>query len=86
MKTTILVYVIAFLGLVMIGTGAWTLFNLFGERDRAPVPQRYYAIAIAMICIGFAMGGIAQTLRMQLHQFAQVNAIYNQIITAHTNP
>ena len=85
MKTTILVYVIAVLGLVMIGAGAWTLFNLFGERDRAAVPQRYYAMAIAMICIGFAMGGIAQNLRMQLHQFAQINAIYNQV-TAHSNP
>ncbi len=60
MRTTILAYVIAFL----IGTGAWTLFDLFGERDRSPVPQRYYAMAIAMICIGFAMGGIAQTLRL----------------------
>jgi hypothetical protein len=71
MRTTILAYVIAFLGLVMIGTGAWTLFNLFGERDRGPVPQRYYAMAIAMICIGFAMGGIAQALRLLLVQFTR---------------
>ena len=67
MKTTILVYVIAVLGLVMIGTGAWTLFKLFGERNRgSPVPQRDYAMAIAMISIGFAMGGIAQALRLLL--------------------
>ena len=67
MKTTILVYVIAVLGLVMIVTGAWTLFNLFGERDRgSPVPHRDYAMAFTMICIGFAMGGIAQSLRLGL--------------------
>jgi hypothetical protein len=28
-RTTILAYVIAFLDVVMIGTGGWTLFNLF---------------------------------------------------------
>ncbi len=66
MKTTILIYVIALLGLVMIGTGAWTLFNLYSERDRAPAPQIHYAMAIAMICLGFAMGGIAQSLRLML--------------------
>jgi hypothetical protein len=71
MRTTILAYVIAILGLVMIGTGAWTLFNLFGERDRGPVPQRYYAMAMAMICVGFAMGGIAQALRLLLVQFTR---------------
>jgi hypothetical protein len=69
MRSTILAYVIAFLGLVMIGTGAWSLFNLFGERRRGAVPQRYYAMAIAMICIGFAMGGIAQALHMMLSCF-----------------
>jgi hypothetical protein len=77
MRTTILAYVIAFLGLVMIGTGAWTLFNLFGERDRGPVPQRYYAMAIAMICIGFAMGGIAQALRR-----ANILAWFGSSVTA----
>jgi succinate dehydrogenase/fumarate reductase cytochrome b subunit len=67
MRTTILLYVIAVLGLVMICTGVWTLFNLFGERDRgSPVPQRDYAMAITMICIGFAMGGIVQSLRLLL--------------------
>jgi hypothetical protein len=72
MKTTILAYVIAFLGLVMIGTGAWTLFNLYSERDRGAVRQRDYAMAIAMICIGFAMGGIAQSLRLLLFVFYSI--------------
>ena len=64
MYTTILAYVIAFLGLVMIGTGGWGLVYLLsvGE-DRAP-PLRYYAMMIAMICGGFGLGGIAQGLRV----------------------
>jgi hypothetical protein len=67
MKTTILVYVIAILGLVMIGTGAWSLFALFGERDRgSSVPHRDYAMAITMIAIGFGLGGIAQALRLMI--------------------
>jgi hypothetical protein len=64
MRTTILAYVIAFLGLIMIGSGIWGLFMLFTEEHR--VPQRYYAMAIGMICGGFAMGGIAQALRLLL--------------------
>jgi hypothetical protein len=60
MYTTILAYVIAFLGLVMIGTGVWGVFYLPDK----PVPLRYYAMLIAMICGGFGLGGIAQGLRM----------------------
>ena len=71
MRTTILLYVIAFLGLVMIVTGAWSLFNLFGERDRgSPVTHRDYAMAITMISIGFTMGGLAQAMRILLHLVA----------------
>jgi hypothetical protein len=64
MRTTILAYVIAFLGLIMIGGGIWGLFMLFTEEHR--VPQRYYGMAIGMTCGGFAMGGIAQALRLLL--------------------
>jgi hypothetical protein len=62
MYTTILAYVIAFLGLIMIGSGIF--FILFTEEHR--VTQRYYAMAIGMISGGFAMGGIAQALRLLL--------------------
>ena len=48
----------------MIGGGIWGLFMLFAEEHR--VPQRYYGMAIGMVCGGFAMGGIAQTLRLLL--------------------
>ena len=47
MRTTILAYVIAIVGVVMIVAGAWALFIL----DTATLPRiplRYYAIAIGM--------------------------------------
>ena len=62
MYTTILAYVIAFLGLVMIGTGVWGLYYL--RSGPRPVPLRYYAMMIALICGGFGLGGIAQGLRV----------------------
>ena len=68
MRTTILLYVIAVLGFIMICTGVWSLFTLFGERNRgSSVPHRDYAMAITMISIGFAMGGAAQAMRILLH-------------------
>lgn len=63
MYTTILAFVIAFLGLVMIGSGVWGLFYLQSAHSR-PIPLRYYAIVIGMICAGFGLGGIAQGLRV----------------------
>jgi hypothetical protein len=61
MYTTILAYAIAFLGLVMIGTGGWGLVYLMA----APRPPlRYYTLMIGMICGGFGLGGIAQSLRV----------------------
>ena len=64
MRTTILAYVIAILGLVMIAGGAWGLFDLMSQRTRTQIPLRYYGMAIGMICAGFGMGGIAQALRL----------------------
>jgi hypothetical protein len=63
MYTTILAYVIAFLGLVMIGGGVWGLvYLLWAPRP----PLRYFAMMIAMICGGFGLGGVAQALRILL--------------------
>jgi hypothetical protein len=60
MRTTILAYVIVVLGFVMIVGGIYTFFDLWNER----ATLRHYAITIGMICGGFAMGGIAQALRL----------------------
>jgi hypothetical protein len=81
MYTTILAYVIAFLGLVMIGGGLWGLLQLWrhssrpvvsdglgphwsADSVRIKIPLRNYAMAIGMICGGFGMIGIAQSLRV----------------------
>jgi len=64
MRTTILAYVIAFLGLIMIAGGIWGLFDLIRQTVR--IPLRYYAIVIGMMCGGFAMIGLAQALRLLL--------------------
>jgi hypothetical protein len=85
MYTTILAYVIAFLGLVMIVGGLAGLLLLWSQSSRPvsadafgrpnwsgaednsariKIPRRYYAMAVAMICGGFGMAGIAQGLRV----------------------
>ena len=62
MRSTILAYVIAVLGSVMICGGVYSFFDLWNAR----ATLRHYAITIGMICGGFAMGGIAQALRQLL--------------------
>jgi hypothetical protein len=62
MRTTILAYVIAFMGLIMIGGGVWGLFLLLKISGRRPF--RYFAIAIGMMAGGLAMVGLAQALRL----------------------
>jgi hypothetical protein len=62
MYSSILAYVIAFLGLVMIAGGLWTFLHI--QSGPRPIALRNYATAVSMICLGFAMGGIAQVLRL----------------------
>ena len=59
MRTTILAYAIAFMGLIMIGGGLYGLFPSVGATVRPP-----YSTAIAMISGGLAMIGLAQALRL----------------------
>jgi hypothetical protein len=58
MRTTILAYAIAFMGLIV--GGVWGLFLLVKSTVRPPL--RYFAMAIGMISGGIAMGGLAQAL------------------------
>ena len=62
MRTTILAYAIAFMGLIMIGGGVWGLFLLVGTTVRPPL--RHYAMAIGMISGGLAMVGLGLALRL----------------------
>jgi hypothetical protein len=75
MRTTILAYVIAVLGLVIIVAGAWGLFILLtGNMPR--VPLRYYAMAIGLISGGFLMLGSAQGLRLLVTIYCERRAIF----------
>jgi hypothetical protein len=74
MRTTILAYVIAVLGLLVIVAGAWGLFILLtASMPRAPL--RYYAMAIGMISGGFLMLGSAQSLRLLVTMYRERRAI-----------
>jgi hypothetical protein len=63
-RTFILAWVIAVLGLVMIGGGIWGIVDLYQQTVRAPL--RSYGGAISMICGGVVMFGVAQLLRLEL--------------------
>jgi hypothetical protein len=47
MRTIILAFAIAFMGLIMIGGGVWGFFLLLKTRVRPPF--RYFAMAIGLI-------------------------------------
>jgi hypothetical protein len=59
MRTTILAYVIALVGLVMIAVGVWSLLVLQTEET---VSLADFLTAIGTIAGGLAMGGLAQAL------------------------
>jgi hypothetical protein len=63
MRTTILAYVIALVGLIMIALGVWSHWVLEAEET---VHLTDYLIAIGAIAGGLAMGGLAQTLCLLL--------------------
>jgi hypothetical protein len=64
MRTTVLAYVIAVVGLVMLIFGAWGLFVLnVAEIDVALTDE---AIVVGLIGGGLAMIGVAQALRLLL--------------------
>jgi hypothetical protein len=64
MRTTILTWLIGFLGLIMIVGGIWGFIDLLRQAVRPPL--RSYGSAISMICGGVAMLGVTQVLRLLL--------------------
>jgi len=60
MISTILAYVIAVLGFVMICGGVYSFFDLWNQR----ATFWHYVITIGTICGGFGLLGIAQALRI----------------------
>jgi hypothetical protein len=66
MVTSVLIFLIAILGLIMIVGGIWGFVILRDQTAWKRLPMRYYGMTVAMICGGFAMWGIAQGLRLLL--------------------
>ena len=73
MRTTVLAYAIALVGLITMALGIWGLFVLVFERMRVRLRARsrvltpalrYYAVAIGMISGGLGLIGLAQALRL----------------------
>jgi hypothetical protein len=65
MKTTILAYVIALGGIVMIALGLWGLYILITERA-SELRLRDYIPTTQTIAVGFALIGIARALQLLL--------------------
>jgi hypothetical protein len=65
MRTTILAYLIAFAGLVMIAAGVWDLSNLEPETGET-LALSDYAPGVQTIAEGLVMLGVAQALRLLL--------------------
>lgn len=64
MRTTILAYVIALMGLLLIAGGIWGILIL--PQDDVKPSLIDFAVVAALISGGFAMGGLAQALRLLL--------------------
>ena len=65
-RTFILAWVMAVLGLIMFLWGIAGAFEQYRQTERAPS----YMGAVAMICGGVAMWGVAQVLRLELFLIA----------------
>jgi hypothetical protein len=62
--TTILAWLIVIFGLLVIAGGVWDLVDLWNQRRLVEIPLRNWGAAIAIICGGFGVLGIAQALRL----------------------
>ena len=69
MWTTVLAYVLDFMGLITFAAGGLAFMWLIFEQGAAVaghVPLRYYAVVATLISSGLIMIGIAQGLRLLL--------------------
>jgi hypothetical protein len=64
MRTTILAYVIALVGLGTIAVGAWDLIILLTDAPVEEVSLSDLAIAVGIVAGGFGLIGLAQVLRL----------------------
>jgi isoprenylcysteine carboxyl methyltransferase (ICMT) family protein YpbQ len=68
MSTTVLAYVILFMGFITFLGGLWGVMILIFEEvaKTGRVPFRYYAMMVGLISGGLAMIGVGQALRLLL--------------------
>jgi hypothetical protein len=66
MFTTILAYVLAVAGIVMIGAGLWGFYLLRSEKGAGQLHRIYYAIMIGLIAGGVGLFGMARALSLLL--------------------
>ena len=64
--TTILAYVVAVAGVVMIAAGGWGVYILMSEKGGMQSLRMYYPIMIGLICGGVGLLGIARALPLLL--------------------
>ena len=64
MRSTILAYVIALVGLGTIAVGAWDLVILLTDAPIEEVSLTDLAIAVGIVSGGFGLIGLAQALRL----------------------
>ena len=68
MWTTVLAYVLDFMGFITFAAGGlafmWLIFEEMGRSEG--IPLRYYAVVATLISGGLSMIGIAQGLRLLL--------------------
>lgn len=77
MRTTILAYVIAVVGLITIIAGTWALL-LLSTAAMPRVPLRYYAMAIGTVSGGLGMVGLAQALRLLILIYREALKAFRQ--------
>jgi len=72
MRTTILAFFIALIGLVTIALGVWAFYILLTE-TQYEVPLSDLGIAIGMISGGFGLIGLAQAVRLLRAIYGELN-------------
>ena len=76
MWTTVLAYVLDFMGLITFAAGGLAfMWLIFEEVGSGHVPLRYYAVVATLISGGLTMIGVAQGLRLLLRRRPGYNVL-----------
>jgi hypothetical protein len=78
MGTTILAWLIAILGLLMIAGGVWDVVDLWNQRRQTIIPLRNWSVAIGMICGSRYCAGLALIAHASRSGLGGALAIWNE--------